>query len=260
LAALGGKESVICQRPPPVFLAPCATNGAVILRDMLIIRIVPTHSGFEQVSNDYQRLERRWPASTGWLIVSVLFANKLWIMDVTSMSLYWVARLPIKRPREQTYLLPMRRPERAVLATAAPNGSRGRQWKIALSLAIVGALAAPFLFRTYKARPIHSVWVPLTAREKKTSQSLFKTLTIAGGSLPGPTLLEMAQRLAALYGQTKVQVSLNSDMIAFTSWRWRKSYSLVGLTCVVSNSDYTLSKIQIQRVGGGLRLCSNRSV
>jgi hypothetical protein len=42
-----------------------------------------------------------------------------------------------------------------------------RQWKIALSLAIVGALAAPFVFRTYKARPTYSVWVPLTAQEKE---------------------------------------------------------------------------------------------
>src|SRR6266567_8019957 len=117
-----------------------------------MIRIMLTDSGFEQGRNDYQRLEGRWPASTGWLIVSILFANKLWIGDVTSMSLYWVARLPIKRPREQTsHLSPMRRPERAVLATAAPHGGRGRQWKIALSLAIVGALAAPFVFRTYKA-------------------------------------------------------------------------------------------------------------
>ena len=56
---------------------------------------VPTHGGFEQGRNDYERLERRWPASTGWLIASILFAHKLWIMDVTSMSLYWVARLPI---------------------------------------------------------------------------------------------------------------------------------------------------------------------
>jgi hypothetical protein len=129
---------------------------------------VPTHSGFEQGRNDYQRLERRWPASTGWLIVSILLANKLWIGDVTSMSLYWVARLPIKRPKGQTsYLSPMRRPERAVLATAAPNGGRRRQWKIALSLAIIGAVAAPFVFRTYKARPTYSVWLPLTVREKE---------------------------------------------------------------------------------------------
>ncbi len=38
-----------------------------------MIRIMLTHSGFEQGSNDYQRLERRWPASTGLMIVSIIF-------------------------------------------------------------------------------------------------------------------------------------------------------------------------------------------
>ena len=133
-----------------------------------MIRIMLTDSGFEQGRNDYQRLEGRWPASTGWLIVSIIFANKLWVGDVTSMSLYWVARLPIKRPKGQTSRIsPMRRPERAAVAKAAPNGARRRQWKIALSLAIVGALAAPFIFRTYKAHPTYSVWVPLTAQERE---------------------------------------------------------------------------------------------
>ena len=133
-----------------------------------MIRIMLTDGGYEQGRNDYQRLEGRWPASTGWLIVSIIFANKLWVGDVTSMSLYWVARLPIKRPREQTsHLSPLRRPERAAFANAAPNGGRGRQWKIALSLAIVGALAAPFIFRTHKAHPTYSVWVPLTAQERE---------------------------------------------------------------------------------------------
>jgi hypothetical protein len=44
-----------------------------------------------------------------------------------------------------------------------------RQWKIALSLAVVGALAAPFAFGTYKARPTYlvTVSVPLTAQEKE---------------------------------------------------------------------------------------------
>jgi hypothetical protein len=140
-----------------------------------MIRIMLTDSGFEQGRNDYHRLEQRWPASTGWLIVSILFANKLWIGDVTSMSLYWVARLPIKRPKGQTsYLSPMRRPERAALATAAPNGGRGRQWKIALSLAIVGAVVAPFVFRTFKANTNYKVWVPLTAQEKENLANYLK--------------------------------------------------------------------------------------
>src|ERR1019366_7405647 len=84
--------------------------------------------GFEQGRN----LEG--PASTGWLIVSIIFASKLWIGDVTSMSLYWVARLPIERPKGQTSHAPR-------TALPAPGRSR-RQWKIALSLAIFGALAS----------------------------------------------------------------------------------------------------------------------
>jgi hypothetical protein len=124
-----------------------------------MIRIMPTHSGFEPGRSDYQRAERLWPASTGWLIVSILFANKLWIGDVTSMSLYWVARLPIERPIGQ----PSREPRAAL---PKPRRSR-RQWKIALSFAIVGTLAAPFVFRTYNARPTYSVWVPLSPREKE---------------------------------------------------------------------------------------------
>jgi hypothetical protein len=48
----------------------------------------------------------------------------------------------------------MRRPERPVFVPVAPTGHR-RQWKIALSLAIVGVLAAPFVFRTYKFRPTY---------------------------------------------------------------------------------------------------------
>jgi hypothetical protein len=55
------------------------------------------------------------------------------------------------------------------LRQQAPSGRRVlRQWKIALSLAVVGALAAPFVFRTYKARPVSAVWVtPLTAKDKE---------------------------------------------------------------------------------------------
>jgi hypothetical protein len=110
------------------------------------------------------RVERFAPASTGLLIASIIFANKLWILDATLMSLYWVARLPIERPKEQASPLAptasRRRAERSVsdpLATAR----HGRQWKIALSLAVVGALAAPFVFRTYKARPEIRAALPL---------------------------------------------------------------------------------------------------
>jgi hypothetical protein len=107
------------------------------------------------------REAKPWPASTGWLVVSILFANKLWIMDVTSMSLYWVARLPIERPKGQTSSRGSVRKSPSSIA-----GGRLRQWKIALSLAVVGALAAPFAFCTYKVHPTYSVWVPLSAQEK----------------------------------------------------------------------------------------------
>jgi|ERR1700730_6666176 hypothetical protein len=122
--------------------------------------------GFEQGRNDYQRLERRWPASTGLLIVSIFFGHKFWAWDATQMSLYWVARLPIERPSRQTSRIsPTRRPERPVFVPVARNGGRRRQWKIALSLAIVGAVAAPFIFRTYNANTTHKIFVPLTAEE-----------------------------------------------------------------------------------------------
>ena len=42
-----------------------------------------------------------------------------------------------------------------------------RQWKIAMSLAIVGAVAAPFVFGTWEIQPYSEVLVPLTAEEKE---------------------------------------------------------------------------------------------
>ena len=45
----------------------------------------------------------------------------------------------------------------------------------ALSLAVVGALAAPFTFGTYKARPVSSVWVPLTAHDKEQRANYLDT-------------------------------------------------------------------------------------
>ncbi|MBR0705403.1 hypothetical protein [Bradyrhizobium liaoningense] len=50
----------------------------------------------------------------------------------------------------------------------------GRLRKIALSLAVLGALAAPFAFGTYKARPTYSVWVPLTAQQKENLADRFE--------------------------------------------------------------------------------------
>src|ERR1700722_5810427 len=96
-----------------------------------------------------------WPASTGWLIASILFANKLWIGDVTSMSLYWVARLPIKRPKASSPLAQKSagdQPEQSAAFVSAVVKCHTRQRKIALSLAIVAAFAAPFVFRTYQAK------------------------------------------------------------------------------------------------------------
>lgn len=42
-----------------------------------------------------------------------------------------------------------------------------RQWKIAFSLAIVGAIAAPFVLGTWKIRPMSKGWVPLTVEERE---------------------------------------------------------------------------------------------
>jgi hypothetical protein len=41
-----------------------------------------------------------------------------------------------------------------------------KQRKIAISLAIVGAIAAPFVLKTYKEEPYGEVWVPLTIEDK----------------------------------------------------------------------------------------------
>jgi hypothetical protein len=49
-----------------------------------------------------------------------------------------------------------------------------KQRKIAISLAVVGAIAAPFAFRTYKARPITHALVPLTANERTTIAARLK--------------------------------------------------------------------------------------
>jgi hypothetical protein len=45
---------------------------------------------------------------------------------------------------------------------------RVKQWKIALSLAIIGALAGPFVFRTYRLEPTYEILVALTAEEKES--------------------------------------------------------------------------------------------
>lgn len=114
-------------------------------------------------AKDFRRLS---PASTAALLISLLFANKLWILDATSMSLYWVARLPIERPKATSPLAPRQtartgQSDEVPPIPVAPTVST-RHRKIALSLAVLGATAAPFVFGTYKAKPIYVVQVPLT--------------------------------------------------------------------------------------------------
>jgi hypothetical protein len=108
----------------------------------------------EQSSSDHRAAK---PASTGWLIASIAFAGQLWITDVTSMSLFWVARIPSERKASP----------RGSASKPEHVASHSRHRKIALSLAIVGTLAAPFASRTYWTRPTYTVWVPTTAGQKQ---------------------------------------------------------------------------------------------
>jgi len=82
------------------------------------------------------------------------------------MSLYWVARLPIEQSKGALQN-PLKPSNERIRAPSRPT-RKVRQWKIALSLAIVGALASPFVFRTYNAQPSYGVWVPLTSQEKES--------------------------------------------------------------------------------------------
>ena len=51
-----------------------------------------------------------------------------------------------------------------------------KQWKVALSLAILGAIAAPFVAHTVTMRPTTETWIPLTQDEKeRISAELSKT-------------------------------------------------------------------------------------
>jgi hypothetical protein len=52
-------------------------------------------------------------------------------------------------------------------ANVSHNSGLMRQWKIALSLAIIGAIAAPLVCHTYKARPQTSGFEPLTGTRKE---------------------------------------------------------------------------------------------
>jgi hypothetical protein len=51
-----------------------------------------------------------------------------------------------------------------------------KQWKVALFLAILGAIAAPFVTHTVKMRPTTQTWIPLTQDEKeRISAEMSKT-------------------------------------------------------------------------------------
>lgn len=47
-----------------------------------------------------------------------------------------------------------------------PNHLKVRRWKIAIPVAVVGAIAAPFVFGTWKMSTTSETWVPLTADQK----------------------------------------------------------------------------------------------
>lgn len=49
-----------------------------------------------------------------------------------------------------------------------PNHLKVRRWKIAIPVAVVGAIAAPFVFGTWKMPTTSETWVPLTAEQKAT--------------------------------------------------------------------------------------------
>ena len=46
------------------------------------------------------------------------------------------------------------------------NHLKVRRWKIAILVAVVGAIAAPFVFGTWKMPTTSETWVPLTADQK----------------------------------------------------------------------------------------------
>ena len=51
-----------------------------------------------------------------------------------------------------------------------------KQWKVAIFLAILGAIAAPFVTHTVKMHPTTETWIPLTQDEKeRISAELSKT-------------------------------------------------------------------------------------
>ncbi|MBI3699020.1 MAG: hypothetical protein HY242_01060 [Afipia sp.] len=102
------------------------------------------------------------PATTASLVVSILFAKICWILDASSMSLYWVARIPIDK-----HDFKRQQPQIQISSQAPPNTKSRRTRKIALSVAVLTALAAPFVTKIYKTHPTYGIWTPLNAEEQR---------------------------------------------------------------------------------------------
>ena len=49
-----------------------------------------------------------------------------------------------------------------------------RRWKVAISLAIVGAVAAPLILGTLNKMPVSEYWVPLTEKRRQEIESYLK--------------------------------------------------------------------------------------
>ena len=49
-----------------------------------------------------------------------------------------------------------------------------RRWKVAISLAAVAAVAAPFVFGTWKHQPTSEMWIPLTEAQRQRLESYLK--------------------------------------------------------------------------------------
>jgi hypothetical protein len=97
-----------------------------------------------------------------------------------------------------------------------------KQRKIAISLAVIGAIAAPFVFHTYKAQPTGNVWKPLTAEDKVEQGAWVKSTndcqTFEGGR-GSPTIVrgcrdwQKALEEGGMYGlgpSTSLYLALNA--------------------------------------------------
>jgi hypothetical protein len=60
------------------------------------------------------------------------------------------------------------------------NHLKVRRWKIAIPVAVVGAIAAPFVFGTWKMPQTSETWVPLTADQKAKLDIYSRTQRIVG--------------------------------------------------------------------------------